>query len=251
MRRIALNLMRIPAMLLAWLALWPGRAPADEALPKVLVPAQRDAEWHSYRHAYKAARFFEPFLKTRPLIQAHMQIRPNRPELPLDGMAVQLAGESVNMALPVDAIGRITLPLLKQAFDEDAVLRLNRQKGNYHFSGRYSIREREDGVYGAATLREACEQLLSAQRESGYRLRLIGKKCAGVKFVYPAAGPAPEVLHKDAAGVLAALPVERGHPFENATMGDYQVAVYRFAAWPAQGEVLTRGKPLAVGTLYD
>ena len=249
--------MNMPMLMLASLAslvsaaLLPALAHAEEALPKVVVPAQRDAEWHSYRHAYKAARFFAPYLKTRPLIQAHLQIRPNRPELPLDGLEVQLAGETVNMTLPVDPVGRLTLPMLKQAFDEDAVLRLNRQKGNYHFSGRYSIREREDGVYDAASLRAACEQLLSAQRESGYRLRLIGKKCAGVKFVYAASGPAPEVLHKDAAGALAPLAVQRGYPFENPTMGNYQVAVYRFADWPAQGEVLARGKPLAVGTLYE
>lgn len=246
--------MKMPKLMLAPVAfcvLWPAHAHADDALPRVMIPAQRDAEWHSYRHAYKAARFFAPYLKTRPLIQAHLQIRPNRPELPLEGLEVQLAGETVNMTLPVDAIGRLTLPMLKQAFDEDAVLRLNRQKGHYHFSGRYSIREREDGVYDGASLRAACEQLLSAQRESGYRLRLIGKKCAGVKFVYPASGPAPEVLHKDAAGALTPLPVERGHPFENRTMGDYQLAVYRFADWPAQGEVLARSKPLAVGTLYD
>ena len=238
-------------LLLAVCAPRPARADADEVLPRVVIPAARDAEWHSYRHAYKAARFFAPYLKTRPLIQAHMQIRPNRPELPLDGLEVQLTGESVNMTLPADAIGRITLPMLKQAFDEDAVLRLNRQKGHYHFSGRYSIREREDGVYDGASLRAACEQLLSAQRESGYRWRLIGKKCTGVKFVYPAAGPAPEVLHKDAAGALTPLAVERGYPFENPTMGNYQVAVYRFADWPVQGEVHARGKPLAVGTLYE
>lgn len=236
---------------LASLAPWSARAAADEVLPQVVVPAPRDAEWHSYRHAYKAARFFEPYLRTRPLIQAHMQIRPNRPELPLDGLEVQLTGETVNMALPVDAIGRLTLPMLKQAFDEDAVLRLNRQKGHYHFSGRYSIRERDDGVYDGASLRAACEQLLSAQRASGYRLRLIGKNCAGVKFVYAASGPVPEVMHKDAAGALLPLPVTRGYPFENPTMGNYQIAVYRFADWPAQGEVLARGKPLALGTLYE
>lgn len=242
--------MKMLMVLLASLVL-PAAGAGEDALPQVVIPAARDAEWHSYRHAYKAARFFAPFLKTRPLIQAHLQIRPNRPELPLDGLVVQLAGESVNMTLPADAIGRITLPMLKQAFDEDAVLRLNRQKGHYHFSGRYSIRERDDGVYDGASLRAACEQLLSAQRESGYRLRLIGKKCVGVKFVYPDAGPAPEVLHKNAAGELKPLAVERGYPFENPTMGKYRIAVYRFADWPVQGEVLARGKPLAVGTLYE
>lgn len=226
-------------------------AAADEALPKVVVPAQRDAEWHSYRHAYKAARFFEPYLKTRPMIQAHMQIRPRQPDLPMDGLQLQLAGETVNLAIAVDALGRATLPMLKQAYDEDAVLRLNRQKGSYSFNGRFSIREREDGVYSAAGLRAACEQLISAQRESGYRLRLIGKQCAGVKFVYPRDAEAPDVQYRDAAGKLTPLAAVRGQPFENPTMGDYQLVVYRFADWPAQGDFLVRSKPLALGTEYE
>lgn len=251
MQRDALNLKSMGRVASVLMLALPISAPAQEALTQVVVPAQRDAEWHSYRHAYKAARFFAPYLKTRPLIQAHMQIRPKNPDLPMTGLQLQLAGETVNVVIPVDAVGRATLPMLKQAYDEDAVLRLNRQKGHYQFSGRYSIREREDGVYSAAGLRAACEQLLSAQRESGYRLRLIGKKCAGVKFVYALDGAAPEVLHKDVAGKLTKLLVERGYPFENPTMGNYQVAVYRFADWPEQGEVLAGGKLLAVGTVYE
>ena len=239
------------ALALALMLVLPFAALAEDTPARVVVPAQRDAEWHSYRHAYKAARFFAPYLKSRPLIQAHMQIRPKTPDLPMDGLQLQLAGETVSMAIPVDAVGRATLPMLKQAYDEDAVLRLNRQKGHYQFSGRYSIRERDDGVYSAAGLQAACEQLLSAQRESGYRLRLIGKKCAGVKFVYALDGAAPEVQHKDTEGRLAPLKAERGYPFENPTMGNYQIAVFRFADWPAQGDVLAGGKLLAIGTLYE
>lgn len=242
--------MRMPKWVALPLCLLACAAAAEE-VAKVEVLAARDAEWHSYRHAYKAARFFEPFLKTRPLIQAHMQIRPDRPEESLDGLQVQLSGESVNLAIPVDALGRATLPMLKQAYDEDAVLRLNRQRGHYHFSGRYSVREREDGIYSGADLRAACEQLLSAQRESGYRLRLLGKKCVGVKFVYPAADPAPDVVYRGADGQLLPLATALGHPFENPTMGTYRLAIYRFADWPADGEVLARSKPLAVGTVYE
>jgi hypothetical protein len=240
-----------PLLPLLLLLLPPLCAASASDVPSIVIPAQRDAEWHSYRHAYKAVRFFEPYLKTRPLIQAHMQIRPNTPDVPLDGLQLQLEGESVKMAIPVDALGRATLPMLKQAYDEDAVLRLNRQKGHYHFSGRYSIRERDDGVYSMAGLRAACEQLIGAQRASGYRLRLIGRQCAGVKFVYPLAGPAPEVFYRDAAGTLTPLAAETGPPFENATMGLYRLAVVRFAALPADGDIVTRGKPLGVGTVYE
>lgn len=247
MLKIPLN----PVLLLSLqLALAPLCAAAAD-VPTITIPAQRDAEWHSYRHAYKAMRFFEPYLKTRPLIQAHMQIRPNTPDLPLEGLQLQLEGESVKLAIAVDALGRATLPMLKQAYDDDAVLRLNRQKGHYHFSGRYSIRERDDGVYRVADLRAACEQLISAQRASGYRLRLIGKQCAGVKFVYPLDGPAPDVFYRDAAGALTPLPLETGHPFENPTMGRYRLAMLRFAASLADGDIITRSKPLGVGTVYE
>jgi hypothetical protein len=169
----------------------------------------------------------------------------------MDGLQVELAGESVHMTIPVDPLGRATLPMLKQAFDEDAVLRLNRQKGHYRFSGRFSIIEREDGVYSAADLRAACEQVLSAQRESGYSLHLIGKHCLGVKFVYMPGDTEAQVSYRDASGSLTALAGAPGEPFEGPPMGKYQVMEFRFASWPVDGEVLARSKPLAVSALYD
>lgn len=238
----------ILAAAVAPLALAP---PPDPGMPRVTVTAERDAEWHSYRRAYSAAAFFQPYLSTRPLIQAHMQVRPNMPDLPMDGLSVHLTGEKTSIHLTADELGRITVPMLKQAYDEDAVLRLNRRKGSYHFQGRYSIREREDGIYSAANLRAACEQLLSAQRESGYRMRLIGKKCAGVKFVYARTGPAPSVLVRNASLPDRELPVQEGHAFENATMGAYKIALYRFSDWPVAGTIEARQRPIAIGTLYE
>ena len=47
------------------------------------------------------------------------------------------------------------------------------------------------------------------------------------------------------------VPVEILHPFEDNSMGLYQVAVYRFAGSPAHGNVVTRRAPLAIGTLYE
>lgn len=233
-------------------ALAPAAPPEAEPEPaKVFVSAARDAEWHSYRRAYNAARFFEPYTRTRPLIQAHMQVRPLRPDVPMEGLRVQLVGETTNIEIAVDDIGRAVLPMLKTAYDEDAVLRLNRQKGHYAFSGRYSIREKADGTYPAADLRAACAQLLDAQRVSGYRFRLLGKRCAGVKFVYRLSDSAPRVVHRDAGGAERLLPVSEGQPFENNTMGLYKVATYRFADWPADGTVLAETQPIAIGTLYE
>jgi len=239
--------------LLLLIALLPVLARAEEPapIPSVEVNAERDSEWASYRHAYKTAAFFATFTRTRPLIQAQMQIRPLTPEASLDGLKLHLAGEKTSIDIAVDGIGRADIPFSKQAYDEDAVLRLNRQKGQYYFSGRYSIKEHGDGVYSLAELRAACEQLIDAQRASGYRLRLIGKHCAGVKFSYPmGAGDAPlEVRAED--GSLLPVTVSEGHPFEDNSMGMYKIALLRFSDLPQQGNVITRSAPLAIGTAYE
>jgi hypothetical protein len=225
---------------------------ADEAEPpRVHVTAERDAEWHSYRHAYKAAAFFSAFTRTRPLIQAHMQIRPLDQDAPLDGLTIRLVGERTDIVLPVDALGRATLPLLKEPYQDDAVLRLNRGKGIYYFSGRYSVRERDDGRYQTSELRAACDQLLSAQRESGYRIRLIGKRCAGVRFVYPLSDTESPVSLQVPGAAPAVLPLVDGQPFEGRSIGNYKIAIYRFADWPAQGLLTAARRPLAIGTVYD
>jgi len=239
------------ALLLPVLAAPQAGALAQDDAQHVEVTAALDAEWTSYRHAYEAVGFIAKFLRKRPLIQAQMQLRPIDPATPVTGLKVRLQGKTTHLELEADDMGLVTVPQLKQAYDEDAVLRLNRPKGLFRFSGRYTIRIRDDGRYSAADLREACEELIGAQRESGYRMRLWGKKCVGVKFVYPAASTGDAVdFHAAGDRVTPVAPVD-AKPFEDDSMGTYKVAVVRFADWPADGQVVTRVKPLAIGTLYE
>ncbi|NHZ90579.1 hypothetical protein F2P45_16365 [Massilia sp. CCM 8733] len=227
-----------------------ARAADTDPVATVEINAQRDPEWIGYRRAYKAAAFFAPFVRTRPLIQAHLQVRPLRPDLPLDGLRLSVAGARTRFEVAVDAMGRAVLPMEKQAYEDDAVITLNRQKGSYYFSGRYSIRERDDGLDDASLLREACEQLLAAQRASGYRMRLLGKQCAGVTIVYPA-GSTPEVALEAGADAPRALAAQAAHPFEDGSMGMYQVVTVRFADLPAGARVNAVTRPLAIGTVYE
>ncbi len=226
-------------------------ASAAEPEPRVVIVGERDSEWASYRYAYKAAALFAPLVKTRPLIQAHMQVRPIHKDASLEGLEIRIAGARTNLVLPVDAIGRATLPMLKEAYQDDAVLRLNRAKGLYHFSGRYSVREREDGIYQLSDLRAACEQLIDAQRAAGYRIRLLGKRCVGVRFVYPLTDTESAVRLQAGGEGARTLPLEEGQPFEGRGMGTYKVAIYRFANWPATGQLLALRRPLAIGTVYE
>ncbi len=34
-------------------------------------------------------------------------------------------------------------------------------------------------------------------------------------------------------------------------MGTYKVAIYRFADWPEQGEIVAAKRPLAIGTVFQ
>lgn len=229
-----------------------GAAPPEAAASQeVRVQGALDPEWGSYRRAYGAAAFFERFTRTRPLIQAQMQVRPVAPDAPLSGLRLSITGAKTRLEIPVDAMGLADIPQLKEAYDEDAVIRLNRPRGLYYFAGRYSIKPRVDGVYDAATLREACEQLIDAQRASGYRTRLFFKKCVAVKFVYPRGDAAAAVDFKGADGSTKALAPVEMRPFEDDSMGLYSVVVYRFADLPAKGQLVPRTPPLAIGTLYE
>ncbi|MDQ1920141.1 hypothetical protein [Massilia pseudoviolaceinigra] len=139
-----------------------------------------------------------------------------------------------------------------QLYKDDAVLRLHRGKVLYCFSGRFSIRGRDDGVYAADQLRAACEQLISVQRDAEARLRLLRKNCTAIKFVYDASMQAPGVMFRDMAGAAPlTIPVTDGHAFEDQTLGIYKVVIYRFADWPHDGVVLTPVNPVAIGTMYE
>ena len=222
----------------------------DPDPPVIVVTGARDAEWAGYRHAYKAAAMFARMTATRPLIQAHMHIQPLREGLPLNGIKVYLQGEKTSMEFVADDIGRVEIPQLKQPYDEDAVLRLNRQKGHYRFGGRFTLREHDDGIYDVAQLRAACEQMLSAQREAGSLFRLMGKKCAGVKFIY-AAGADTTLEVRPAAGAPAMLAGVTERAFDLPPMpGQYHVVTYQFGAWPATGKVIAAVRPLAIDVAY-
>ena len=226
-------------------------APEPAASQEVQVQGALDAEWSSYRRAYGASAFFERFTRTRPLIQAQMQVRPVAPDAPLAGLRLSIVGEKTRLEIAVDPMGLADVPQLKEAYDEDAVIRLNRAKGLYWFAGRYTIKQRADGVYDAETLREACDQLIDAQRASGYRGRLFFKKCVGVKFVYPRGDAAAAVDFKGADGSTKTLQPTELHPFEDDSMGLYSVVVYRFVDLPAKGRLIPRTPPMAIGTQYE
>lgn len=208
-------------------------------------------EWLSYRDAYRAMIVFEKYGRPKNYVQNQIQLVPARKGVLPDTLQLSLQLKGSTVQLPLDAIGRAVFPVLKVAFDENAPLLIEGGAGPVNFRARVSIVTRADGVYDSAELRAACAQALDFQRYADASAR--GSVCVGVRFVYPLAGPAPQLglRANGAAAGTALLPVTSGTAFPGDEHGAYRVVNLRFAEHGAGAQVLASGMPLAIAPLIE
>jgi hypothetical protein len=207
----------------------------------------QDGEWVSYRDAYKAMVVFAKYGKPKNLLQMHFQLSPRDAATALDGVSLSLNGKTVQLNLPLDPTGRTSFPLLKAAYDENAVLALNRKISLFNIQPRLSLAVRADGAYEAGELRAACDQALQYQRfvNASYNV----KKCVGVRFVYVKKTEA-QVLLRD-GGRETLLPSADGPAFDGEAVAGFRTVTYRFADWAPGGQVVAHFPPLALAPLFD
>ncbi len=204
----------------------------------------RDQEWVAYRGYYEFFVRFRDIDQPRhyPSLRLRLKIWTIKQGLPFDGIAIQLVSASVDQRLHINPISGTELPLFRQAFEEDAVLRLNRAKGGYSIGAQYSIQIRQDGVYTPQWLRSACEQGLMVKKTFGlsHRLAVVGKSCTGVTFLFPTPGTDMPIVFKDAAGMVR--PLATSVVTISGTNGAIHATSvsYKFHEWPQQGQLLTR-----------
>jgi hypothetical protein len=231
--------MRHARSLIALVPLLLAAAPAAAQL--------HDGEWVSYRDAYRAMVVFEKYGGAKNFIQHHLQVIP-QDSASVDGLQLTLASKTTQLHLPLDATGRTVFPLLKSAYDENAVLVLNRKAGHYLFRPRVSIAVQHDGEYEAAELRAACEQALGFARHVDPSLR--SRQCGGVRFVFQLKpGDAPVGVRR--GGTESVLPVVEGGAFAGDPDTGFAIVTYRFAANSEHAKVMTHHVPLAIAPLFD
>lgn len=218
------------------------------ALPAWLAAQTPDGEWLSYRDAYRAMVVFEKYGKPKHFLQNHFQISPRDGSAVPDGLRLTLNARGAALNLPLDATGRAVFPLLKTAYDDNAVLVLNRKLSGYAFQPRISIVARADGVYDAADLRAACEQAQAYQRASEAAFR--GGRCVGVRFAFARKSEAQVRLRRGAHD-SAPLPAADGAAFDDGSGAGVAIVHYRFDGAPAQGQVISQNLPLAIAPLYE
>ncbi|MBC3875606.1 hypothetical protein [Undibacterium flavidum] len=143
----------------------------------------QDAEWMSYRDAYRTMLWFEKYGKAKNLIQLQLQVVPKDNATSIDNLRLHIVGKKTHLDLALDTLGRTSLPLLKAAYDENAELVINQKAGQAGFRFRTSIIIRPDGIYELADLRAACEQALAYQSYVDYTA-YRGKRCIGVRFAF-------------------------------------------------------------------
>ena len=211
------------------------------------VAQPRAGEWVNYRDAYRAMVLFDKYGGPKNLLHNHLQVLARDKGALGQGAQLLMKGKTVQTGLALDALGRTTLPLLKAAYDENAVLTPNRALGGFSVKPRVSLALRADGAYDEADLRAACEQALDFARYADNSAR--GQQCVGVRLVFPKDGEAAGVRVR-AGGAEQALPMARGAAFAGDADNDFPVVTYRFGAQPA-AQLVTYNAPLAIVPLFE
>lgn len=148
-----------------------------------LAQSVQTEEWISYRSAYKLMLQFEKYGKPKHLLQNHLQLLNNQAQPFAEGQ-LSLQAKTLQMSLQVDALGRVRLPLLKLAYDENAELRLATQNQGLQLRLSLALALPYEGHYEASQLKSACEQALNFYVSVGDR-RGVQKRCSGIVMVYP------------------------------------------------------------------
>ncbi|UVW29896.1 hypothetical protein [Massilia sp. H6] len=203
-------------------------------------------EWASYRDAYRAMVVFEKYGGAKNLLQNHLQLVPRAKGVLADGIQLALTGKTVRTSLTLDALGRTVLPLVKAAYDENAVLAPNRRLGGFTLRARVSIATQPDNTYETADLRSACEQALAYARHVDASAR--SQRCEGVRMVFAKHSGDISVRLRGADGEQP-LQLVAGPAFAGDAVADLPGATYRFSGESAQ--LVTYGAPLAIVPLFE
>lgn len=215
---------------------------AGSAMAQAQGQGQANAgEWASYRDAYRAMVVFDKYGGPKHLLQNQLQVLVKDHAALGEGLQLTLAGKSTQLHLPLDPLGRTTLPLQKAAYDENAALLLSRKGIAFTLRPQVALAARADGVYDSADLRSACAQALDYARHVDASQR--SRQCAGVRFVFQKKGEGGVRLRHE-GGAEETLPVQPG-----AAEDGLPAVSYRFGA--AHAQVLTSSVPLAILPVFE
>lgn len=229
-------------------------------LSTMLVEAQvnnahsKNALWMSYRDAYKTMLWFEKYGKPKNLIQNHLQFVAAENMQTIENQEVTLIGKSIKISLPMDEIGRVALPLLKSAYDENAELIIHlateQKSKQIKISNSISIVPRLDNTYDNAELYLACEQALQFQQFLGAE-SFKYKRCAGVRFVFSSADNVVSVKTKSGNNEEKTLPIALSFNNLTGNITKLKTVSFSFQQTTEKVRIVTRSTPIAITPIFE
>jgi hypothetical protein len=220
-------------------------ASATAVTEQVQVSTIRDPALRPYRRmargldAWEAARALAPNASLRfELWNSDGQVATT------DGLQLRIAGDKVDIALPIDADGSFVLPRSQDAFDDDADLVINRKKDQIRWRPRVRTPGVPENARRLGDLRLECEVSQAVRKEEIPLLYRAGALATGgicklpmVAYVYRApkplqsamvvSGARREALALDAGGRIFTAPL-RNKEWDNDAL-----IVFQFADAPA------------------
>lgn len=217
----------------------------------------KNVGWISYRDAYKEMLWFEKFGGQKNLIQSNLHIQYQDTSIKLIKPRLKLQGKTINLTLPLDAMNRTSLPLIKTAYDENAELILSsfpdQHISNVKFQNRISLQLRNDGIYEVTDLIMACSQALQFQN---YMNISVGKKkeCVGVKFLFSETDTSTTVKLKTDQMTeknLPIIPMTESTPIFEYGFVKLKAVNLFFNRTAQKAQVFTKTTPIAIIPLIE
>jgi len=207
-----------------------------------------DEAWWSYRDAYRTLVRFDKQAQAKHLIQQRLQVQPLQVTAMQEGLRLTLTGTHTALDLPLDAALHTKVPLLKSAFDDNAVLQLNRGAEAFAFRVRIAIAPRPDGLYPLQELRQACEQVLGMQMQLDPAAHQ-GQQCVGVSFAF-ARHSSPTLSLRTDAGTRA-WPLSPGPLYPGEPDRVHPTATLRWDSGLTTGTLATTLTPLVIAAWIE
>lgn len=221
---------------------------APVAAEKVEVSSIKDPELQPYRRMVRGLDAWEAKRALAPAADLRFELwtKDGKPAR-TDGLQLRIAGDTADIALPLDANGTFLLPRSQEAFDDGADLVSNRKKGEIRWRPRVRTPGVPENARRLGDLRLECEVSVAVRREEIPLLYRAGAMAAGGLCRLPMTGyiyRAPKRLVS--ATVVsgerkARLPLIDGGagyhaPLRDKRWDDDALVVYEFAEAPPAPE---------------
>ncbi|SFD79508.1 hypothetical protein [Massilia yuzhufengensis] len=156
-------------------------APAAEAAPEqVQVSSIKDPALRPYRRMVRGLDAWDEKRALAPLASLRFELWTSDGHMARpDGLLLRIAGDKVDIALPVDADATFVLPRSQEAYADDADLVLNRKKDQIRWRPRVRTPGVPDNARRLGDLRLECEVAQAVRKEEIPLLYRAGAVAAG------------------------------------------------------------------------